>query len=84
MISGINILGLILCLCGISSHIIHKIKTTSLHVKEHRKEIHSLQYNNSHDLKMPLINSEPETVSSEADEESDSQIIFNILNSRDR
>lgn len=78
-ISVINFFGLIVCMGGIVTHVVHKIKSTRqmqypLRPQREGKELEeSLMYNFDQ-----LSGSDSET------ERNDSQVLFNILNSRDR
>ncbi|RZB40652.1 solute carrier family 35 member C2 [Asbolus verrucosus] len=80
-LSGINVLGLLICLSGITCHVLHKLKTSS-HAMAKTYEVQA----EHHELGEQLILNEDThyDVSSESDERSDTQILFNILKSHDR
>lgn len=82
-ISLINFVGLLICLGGIISHVIHKIQTTHLNGTNrfHDFEVEKFEVSES------LINDSVEhlTVSSDSEnEQSDTQVLFDILNRRER
>lgn len=79
--SFVNFIGLLVCLTGISSHVIHKIqhpnmKSSNQHYLEDRES--------NFELGEPLISERTELLSESEDEKSDTQELFNILHSRDR
>lgn len=78
--STINEIGLLICLCGITSHVIHKIKTNS--VQRYPK---SYEINGQGEMGESLMKYLPEkyVVSSDS-EHSDTQELFNILNRHDK
>ncbi|KAF7271753.1 solute carrier family 35 member C2 isoform X2 [Rhynchophorus ferrugineus] len=81
MMSPINIIGLFVCLCGISGHVIHKIRSTSSQSRQtagRHYELNSERY----ELGETLIDDVKSELNSD-DEKSDSQILFDIL-SRDK
>lgn len=77
--SVINQLGLLICLCGITSHVIHKIKTTSMY------NVKPYDFAEKSELGESLIQegTRKPSLSSES-EQSDSEELFNILNRHDR
>lgn len=80
ILSNLNIIGLIVCLFGISSHIIHKIKTMP---SRSTKRVYSTGHER-HELAEYLIDNASMThynsYSSESDGHSDTEELFNILN----
>lgn len=79
--SVINVIGLIICMSGVILHVLHKIRTTSTRLNRPLLEIEP----DISDLKESLIDSKQFEISSESeDEQSDSQVLFSILNARDR
>lgn len=79
-ISLINFLGLLVCLSGITSHVIHKIRNPIV-----VKPPNFYEENESLELGEPLISEKTELIQETSDEEqSDTQELFNILHSRDR
>lgn len=80
-LSPINVIGLLICLSGITCHVLHKLRNSSkmvgrvYEVQSERRELGEhliINEDNHYDL------------SSENDEKSDTQILFDILRSRDR
>lgn len=83
-LSAINVIGLVVCLLGISSHVVHKIKTI-----QPRTSTFKVAYENERqELGEYLINDvnlNHYDYSSESDgERSDTQVLFDILNRHDR
>lgn len=79
--SAINAVGLIICLAGITSHVIHKLRNpVVVKATNYYEETDTLE------MGEPLINSEKsELLLASSDEElSDTQELFNILHSHDR
>lgn len=80
-LSPVNITGLLLCLCGISSHVIHKLRGNGKKPSS-RRYVEDSEHQEMGGLIDKFSNVDQ---SSESDEEkSDSQVIFDILKSRDR
>lgn len=81
--STINFVGLLMCLGGITTHVIHKIKNIP---KGNQMRFHGFHNDNRELEESLMINSEDLTyMSSESDgEQSDSQVLFNILNRHER
>lgn len=83
-ISLINVLGLIMCLFGISSHVVHKIK--NMPSRTINKTYH--HDNERHELGEYLIDNDSIgrlSITSESEgEQSDTQVLFDILNRHDR
>lgn len=77
--SALNALGLLVCLCGISSHVIHKIRNTSV-----PKENDYYEETDNMELSTSLINNAEMLKDSSEDEHSDTQELFNVLRSHDR
>lgn len=83
-LSAINVVGLIVCLLGISSHVIHKIKNI-----QPRTTSYKISYENERqELGEYLINdvniSHYDYSSESEGEHSDTQVLFDILNRHDR
>ncbi|XP_050301249.1 solute carrier family 35 member C2 [Anthonomus grandis grandis] len=79
IMSPLNMAGLFICLCGISGHVIHKIKSTPQtrqtgRVYEHLNERYELGENLIEDLKADESN----------DEKSDTEVLFDILSREKR
>lgn len=82
IMSPLNALGLVICLCGISCHVVHKIKTQPIRLPgrsydsdSERKELE--EYLMDDDL--------PYDVNSDSEgEKSDTQVLFDILNRHER
>lgn len=80
-LSPINVVGLLICFSGITCHVLHKLKNSTKLVgrtyevqAEHRELGEHL-----------IINEENQyDGSSENDEKNDTQVLFDILRSRDR
>lgn len=82
VMSPINVVGLLVCLCGITFHVIHKLKTTPTRLKMGRAYEYTQERS---ELGEYLINDTLADAISESDgEKSDSQILFDILNRHDR
>lgn len=78
--SPINAVGLLICLCGITSHVIHKIRNPIV-----IKPINYYDENETVELGEPLISERIELINESSEEDiSDSQELFNILQNRDR
>lgn len=83
-LSAVNVIGLIVCLLGISSHVVHKIKTIQT-----RTNTLKVGYENERqELGEYLINdiniNHYECSSDSEGEHSDTQVLFDILNRHDR
>lgn len=78
--SVINVIGLLICMSGVAYHVVHKINTTSVRTNRPQFESETV------DLKESLLDHEEQLhVSSESeDEKSDTQVLFDILNTHDR
>ncbi|XP_066154952.1 solute carrier family 35 member C2 [Euwallacea fornicatus] len=74
IMSPINMAGLFICLCGISGHVIHKIKSAP-QTRQTRYE--------THEIGETLIEDDLKTEDSE-DEKSDTQVLFDILSREKR
>lgn len=83
-LSAVNVIGLVVCLLGISSHVAHKIKTIQPRVsalkvgyENERQELGEYLIND--------VNISHYDYSSESEgEHSDTQVLFDILNRHDR
>ncbi|XP_018332587.1 solute carrier family 35 member C2 isoform X2 [Agrilus planipennis] len=84
VLSPINILGLVVCLSGIISHVIHKIKMIRYHNPNRVYKMGLERY----ELNESLVNNiERFSLTSDSDSEqggSDSNVIFNVLHRRER
>lgn len=81
VLSFINIIGLLICLCSITCHVIHKLKTTPMQNVSKHYDFEA----EHHELGRSLIdNTSDQQVISSDSEHSDTQELFNILNSHDR
>ncbi|KAJ8924754.1 hypothetical protein NQ315_000907 [Exocentrus adspersus] len=82
VLSPLNIVGLCVCLCGISFHVIHKIKTQPMRLPGRSYDVDSERK----ELEEYLMDDDvPYEVNSESDgEKSDTQELFNILNRHER
>lgn len=81
-VSVINVVGLFICLCGILSHVIHKIKTMRPNGSLRAYNIETEKFETAESL----LN-DPETLSMSSNSESelsDTQVLFDILNRHDR
>ncbi|XP_023027283.1 solute carrier family 35 member C2 [Leptinotarsa decemlineata] len=79
-LSPLNVVGLTVCMCGISFHVIHKIRTQPSRTPKRSYEVE----NEHHEIGEYLIN-ENVQLSSESDaEKSDTEILFDILNRHER
>lgn len=78
ILSHLNIIGLIVCLFGISSHIIHKIRTMP---SRSLKRVYNAGHER-HELAEYLIDNTNVNYnySGESDDNSDTEELFNILN----
>lgn len=77
-LSFINLTGLCVCIVGITTHVLHKIKTMPL------KSMERSYINESGNQELgQLFNQLDDVISESEDEKSDSQVIFNILKNRD-
>ncbi|KAH1002699.1 hypothetical protein HUJ04_008763 [Dendroctonus ponderosae] len=74
IMTAINVAGLFICLCGISGHVIHKIKSTPPSRQAGR--VYE-QGNDGHELGATLI--EDLKLDDSEDEKSDTQVLFDIL-----
>lgn len=80
-LSPVNLAGLFLCLCGISSHVIHKLRGDGKKTPT-RRYVEDSEHQELDGLVDKFSNND---LTSESDEEkSDSQVIFDILKNRDR
>lgn len=82
--SALNVVGLCICLCGIICHVIHKIKHQPIKSLERH---HYMEDLDGHDIGENLINGElyvDVTSASSEDENSDTDILFDILNRHER
>ncbi|XP_030760765.1 solute carrier family 35 member C2 [Sitophilus oryzae] len=81
MMSPINIIGLFICICGISGHVIHKIKSTS----QNRQTGRNYELNNERsELGETLMIEDIKDDLTSDDEKSDSQVLFDILSREKR
>lgn len=79
--SALNAMGLLVCLSGIVSHVIHKLRTTTnaSRTDQYYEEREGME------MGTPLISNSVElTRESSEDEHSDTQELFNVLRSHDR
>lgn len=77
----INTIGLLICMGGITCHVIHKIKNTQQQIMQRSYESDF----ESTELEQSLMNNSVDQLNISSDSEhSDSQELFNILNSHDR
>lgn len=77
--SFINFIGLLVCLSGITSHVVHKIRHPNIKTHNHYEE------DTNFELGEPLISERSELINQSSDDEkSDTQELFNILHSHDR
>lgn len=94
-ISGINAIGLTVCLFGIAGHVVHKLRSplgtghNGGNISPVYRHHHGGSGNNNNEQHQALTMSElrdaeRDNESSDNAEESDSQVLFNILKSRDR
>lgn len=94
-ISGINVIGLAVCLFGIAGHVVHKLRSpmgNSHNGSGNGSPVyrfHGGNGNNNNEQQQALTmaelrDAERDAESSDNAEESDSQVLFNILKSRDR
>lgn len=79
--SALNAVGLLVCLCGISSHVIHKIRNTTV---QKENDYYEETDNENLELNKSLISSAELLKESSDDEHSDTQELFNVLRSHDR
>lgn len=79
--SALNAMGLLVCLSGIVSHVIHKLRTTTNapRTDQYYEEREGME------MGTPLISNSVELArESSEDEHSDTQELFNVLRSHDR
>ncbi|KAJ8938783.1 hypothetical protein NQ318_010310 [Aromia moschata] len=81
-LTSINIIGLCVCLSGISFHVVHKIKTQPARMLERTYDVHAER----NELGEYLIDEELRCdVASESDDDkSDTQVLFDLLNRHER
>ncbi|XP_044269319.1 solute carrier family 35 member C2 [Tribolium madens] len=77
-LSLINVVGLLICLSGITCHVFHKLRHTAKMARVY--EMHDER----RELGEHLIVNEDGHVSSDNDEKNDTQVLFDILRNRDR
>lgn len=77
--SPMNAIGLLVCLCGIISHVVHKIRNTTIP----KDAIHYEETDNM-ELNASLMKNIELSKDSSEDEQSDTQELFNVLRSHDR
>lgn len=81
--SVVNCAGLVICLGGIISHVVHKLRNTT-YSNGGNGSTFNKEYER-HELSQSLMDNVEQMHISESDsEQSDSQTLFNILNSHDR
>lgn len=86
-LSAINIIGLIVCLFGITSHVIHKIR--NIQTKSSSSSLKNGYEYEPHELGEYLINDvnnihHYDYGTESEGEQSDTQVLFDILNRHDR
>ncbi|KAG5889718.1 hypothetical protein JTB14_010192 [Gonioctena quinquepunctata] len=81
-LSALNVIGLTVCLCGISFHVIQKIRTQPARMQKRSYETED----EHHEIGEYLITKDVQyDVDSESDaEKSDTEVLFDILNRHDR
>lgn len=86
ILTPINVVGLIVCLCGITTHVVHKIRTTpARHLSRCDFDSERLEIQKQLIYQDPDDEEEEDVKLDDSDaEKSDSQVLFDILNRHDR
>lgn len=84
-LSAINVIGLIVCLLGITTHVIHKIKTIQPKTTSYKIGYDENERQELGEYLINDVNVNHYDYSSESEgEHSDTQVLFDILNRHDR
>lgn len=83
-LSLINVIGLIVCILGITSHVVHKIKTVQPKILSHKVGYENERQEMGEYLINDINLSHYDYSSESEGEHSDTQVLFNILNRHDR
>lgn len=84
-LSGINQIGLLICLGGTTTHVVHKLKTSSHNLQNSANNSKLYEFREHGEVGESLLNDLQEKYALSSDSEhSDSQKLFDLLNRHDR